>query len=121
MTVRGLVLSTHTKESFPGSQEDYGHIGYKGRGSIHSLSVPYLKGARAILLRLPRQPGSAGLGCALQPAIKGKLSNDQAPLIWRTQEKLGLIAGSFLPEAVHGAQDLALCVEPGMHRIVGSF
>jgi hypothetical protein len=35
----GLVLSIHVYESFAVLQQDYGHIGYKGRGSIQVLSL----------------------------------------------------------------------------------
>ncbi len=41
MTVRGLVLSIHVYESFPQIEEDYGHIGYKGRGPIQVLSLSH--------------------------------------------------------------------------------
>ena len=39
MTVRGRVLSIHVYESSPQIEEDYGHIGFKGRGPIQVLSV----------------------------------------------------------------------------------
>jgi len=42
MTVRGLVLSIHVYESSPQIEEDYGHIGYKGRGPIQVLSLSYI-------------------------------------------------------------------------------
>jgi hypothetical protein len=45
MTVRGLVLSIHVYESSPQVEEDYGHIGYKGRGPIQVLSLSYLSKA----------------------------------------------------------------------------
>ena len=42
MTVRGLVLSIHVYESRAEVEQDYGHIGYKGRGPIQVLSLSYL-------------------------------------------------------------------------------
>ena len=42
LTVRGLVLSIHVYESSPQIEEDYGHVGYKGRGSIQVLSLSHL-------------------------------------------------------------------------------
>jgi len=39
MTVRGRVLSIHVYESSPQIEEDYGHIGFKGRRPIQVLSV----------------------------------------------------------------------------------
>ena len=45
MTVRGLVLSIHVYESFPQIEEDYGHMGYKGRGPIQVLSLSHLSKA----------------------------------------------------------------------------
>jgi hypothetical protein len=41
MTVRGLVLSIHVYESSSQIEKDYGHIGYKGRGSIQGLSLSH--------------------------------------------------------------------------------
>lgn len=35
----GRVLSMHVYESSPQREEDYGHIGFKGRGPIQVLSV----------------------------------------------------------------------------------
>ncbi|MGW8325008.1 MAG: hypothetical protein ACWGNI_04825 [Desulfobacterales bacterium] len=35
----GLVLSIHVYGSFAVLQQDYGHIGYKGRGPIQVLSL----------------------------------------------------------------------------------
>jgi len=35
----GRVLSIHVYESSPLVEEDYGHIGFKGRGPIQVLSV----------------------------------------------------------------------------------
>ena len=40
--MRGLVLSIHVYESSPQIEEDYGHIGYKGRGPIQVLSLSHL-------------------------------------------------------------------------------
>ena len=40
-TVRGRVLSIHVYESSPDIEEDYGHIGYKGRVSIQVLSLSF--------------------------------------------------------------------------------
>jgi hypothetical protein len=37
----GLVLSSHVYESFAPMEQDYGHIGYKGRGSIQVLSLSH--------------------------------------------------------------------------------
>ncbi|MGD9413144.1 MAG: hypothetical protein PVJ54_14855 [Desulfobacterales bacterium] len=39
MTVRGRVLSIHVYESSAQIEQDYGHIGYKGRGPIQVLSL----------------------------------------------------------------------------------
>ena len=41
MTVRGLVLSIHVYESSAQNEQDYGHIGYKGRGPIQVLSLSF--------------------------------------------------------------------------------
>ena len=41
----GRVLSIHVYESSPPIEEDYGHIGYKGRGPIQVLSLFPLSGA----------------------------------------------------------------------------
>jgi len=38
----GRVLSIHVYESSPQLEEDYGHIGYKGRGPIQVLSLSSL-------------------------------------------------------------------------------
>ncbi len=38
----GLVLSIHVYESSAVLQQDYGHVGYKGRGPIQVLSLSYL-------------------------------------------------------------------------------
>ena len=47
----GLVLSIHVYESFAVMQQDYGQIGYKGRGSIQRLSLAYVaKTARPQML-----------------------------------------------------------------------
>ena len=35
----GLVLSSHVYESFARQEQDYGHVGYKGRGPIQVLSL----------------------------------------------------------------------------------
>ena len=43
--MRGLVLSIHVYESSPQIEEDYGHIGYKGRGPIQVLSLSHLSRA----------------------------------------------------------------------------
>ncbi|MBT8370295.1 MAG: hypothetical protein KJO34_04990 [Deltaproteobacteria bacterium] len=43
--MRGRVLSIHVYESSPHIEEDYGHIGYKGRGPIQVLSLSYLSKA----------------------------------------------------------------------------
>ena len=45
MTVRGLVLSIHVYESSAHNEQDYGHIGYKGRGPIQVLSLSYINKA----------------------------------------------------------------------------
>jgi len=45
MTVRGRVLSIHVYESSAQIEQDYGHIGYKGRGPIQVLSLSYLNKA----------------------------------------------------------------------------
>ena len=40
MTVRGRVLAIHVYESSARLEQDYDHIGYKGRGPIQVLSLP---------------------------------------------------------------------------------
>lgn len=40
--MRGHVLAIHVYESSPQNEEDYGHIGYKGRGPIQVLSLSYI-------------------------------------------------------------------------------
>jgi len=37
----GLVLSSHVYESSAPLEQDYGHIGYKGRGPIQVLSLSH--------------------------------------------------------------------------------
>ena len=37
----GRVLSSHVYESCAHLEQDYGHIGYKGRGSIQVLSLSH--------------------------------------------------------------------------------
>ena len=70
MTVRVLFFPfTHMSLLHILKVEDYGHSGYKGRESIQGLSLALKIRRLYALLRLSRQPESAGLGCALQPAI----------------------------------------------------
>jgi hypothetical protein len=40
----GLVLSSHVYESSAALQQDYGHFGYKGRGSSQVLSLSHKAG-----------------------------------------------------------------------------
>jgi hypothetical protein len=37
----GLVLSSHVSESSAPVEQDYGHVGYKGRGPIQVLSLSH--------------------------------------------------------------------------------
>ena len=70
MTVRVLFFPfTHMSFLHPLKVKDYGHSGYKGRESIQALSFDQKNKWLYASLRLSRQPESAGLGCALQPAI----------------------------------------------------
>jgi hypothetical protein len=39
LTVRVLFFASHVYESFAGLQQDYGHVGFKGRGSSQVLSL----------------------------------------------------------------------------------
>ena len=46
LTVRVLFFASHVYESFAALQQDYGHVGYKGRGASQVLSLSQMRAAR---------------------------------------------------------------------------
>ena len=116
----GLVLSSHVYESCAPIEQDYGHVGYKGRGSSQVLSLSHqIQGARHQVIET--LPATRIRRTALRTSVSIR-AIDQAvmTLCGRIQKQFRSIRLSFLPDAQHHSQYFALCVEPGMFVIMGS-
>ena len=93
-------------------------LGLRAGGLTDEGASPRCRGmASRYFLSLPRQPGSAGRDCALQPLMVSDLCQS-APSIRRTQEYLCAILLSSFPYAVHYGDNFALRVESGVDLVM---
>ena len=81
----GLVLSSHVSESSAPLEQDYGHIGYKGREPIQVLSLShYYRGARHQMIET--YPATRIRRTALRTSVSmGHVSASHDP-IWTDPE-----------------------------------